>query len=214
MSCVSTSTSTYSPQPASVIIPLFSAYSAVNQTVTGTFNGTASSITASYNVLYVSSTTYKVDLAYKTSSVSGIATLWLLKDGTVEALNLAGHNITQDASMYFQLYFSLWETELVYEQLITTSTAYSYFHSTGTSTVTVGPTTFAVTTYTANTTPETIQSCNGDSLTLASGSFSVGTASGSNYPLIISINIAGSETTSGVSSTISFVSQINSASVA
>jgi hypothetical protein len=216
---VTTSTSTSLAQPASVLIPLFNAYSAVSQTVQGTFNGTANSITASYTVVYVSSTTYKVSVAYLTPDKSGTATVWLLKDGTVVALTLAGHNFTGSlAGMYFQEYFVLWETEIGFEQRMVSSTSLSFFHSTGTSTVTVGPSVFTVTNYTANSLPETISECNGQSITLTTGSFSLGTPSGANYPLITYIDVAGSETTVGVSgtstTTYSFTSQITSVTAA
>jgi len=173
-----------------------------------------------YNVLYVSSTTYKVNIAYTLPNKTGTATLWLLKDGTVVALTLAGHNITgASAGTYFQTYFGGWETELIYEQQITTSASYSFFHSTGTSTVTIGPSTFTVTSYTANSLPMTIPGCNVASISLTTGNFSVGTALGSSYPLITYIDVAGSITTvdlSGTPSTTTFslTSQITAVTVA
>jgi hypothetical protein len=171
-------------------------------------------------VVYVSSTTYKVEIAYKTPDKTGTAVVWLLKDGTVIALTLVGHNITgSSAGTYFQTYFGLWETEIEFEQKLTSSTAFSYFQSTGTSTVTLGPSTFPVTNYTASSLPETIPLCSGESITLTSGSFSLGTPSGANYPLITYVDVAGSETSMGVSGTLStttysFTSQITSITVA
>jgi hypothetical protein len=165
----------------------------------------------------VNSTTYQVNIAYNSPGKTGTTTVWLLKDGTVVALDLAGHHFTGAAAgTYFQTYFGLWETELEYEQQITTSTSFSFFHTTGTSTVTVGPSTFTVTNYTANSLPETIPLCNGESDTLTTGSFSVGTPSGSSYPLITYIDVAGSKTTVGTSgtTTFSFIDQITSVTVA
>jgi hypothetical protein len=171
-------------------------------------------------VVYESPTTYKVSISYILPDKSGTATVWLLKDGTVVALTLVGHNITgASASAYFQTYFGLWETELVFEQQITSSTSFSFFHSTGTSTVTIGPSTFSVTNYTGNSLPETIPGCNGQSMTLTAGGFSLGTPGGSSYPLITYIDVDGSETPLGVSGTLStttysITSQITSVTVA
>jgi hypothetical protein len=201
------------------MIPLFNAYSNVTQTVRGTFNGTAFDLTASYAVVNVNSTTYEVNMVTTLAGNTIPTTAWFLKDGTVVRLDIAGHNLTKLASTYFQRYFSLWETELEYKQQITSSTSFSFFHSTGTSTVTIGPNTFTVTKYTANSLPETIPGCNGASDTLSTGDFSVGTPSGSSYPLITNIDIAGSRTTVGSSGTpsttsYSFISQITSVTVA
>jgi hypothetical protein len=178
-------------------------------------NGTAYNFTASYTVVYASSTTYKVNIVYKVPGQTYSPTVWLLKDGNVEALYLAGHNFTgSSAGTEFQNYFFLWETELNYAQQITTSSSFSHFHSTGTSTVTAGPSTFTVTNYAANSLPETISLCNGISISLTAGSFSVGTASGSSYQLITYIDIGGSKTGTSGTTTYSFVSQITSATVA
>ena len=210
-----------STQPASVIIPLLNAYSAITQTYQGAVNGTASSFTASYQVLYVSSTTYKVNITYVLPSKAEMTTVWLLKDGTVIGLEIKGYDFNDSASQTFQNYFGLWRTALGLNQQIETYTSSSFLKSTGTSTVTLGPSTFTVTNYTATSLPETIPGCNGESLTVTTaGSFSVGTPiGGSSYPLVIDFEIAGSEVTVGISgtpstTTFSFTCQITSVTVA
>jgi len=207
-------TSTASTQPASVIIPLLSAYSAITQTFQGTLNGTASTFTATYNVVYVSSTTYKVDITDVTPAKTYSTTAWLLKDGTVVGLVINGHNFNASASTSFQNYFGNWELELEYGLQITSSASYSYFHSTGTATVTAVPSTFTVTNYVANSLPETISLCNGESLALTSGSFSVGTPTGSSYPLITYIQAAGSRAVPGSTVAFSFTAQMTSVTAA
>jgi hypothetical protein len=145
--------------------------------------------------------------------------MWLLKDGTVVGLTLVGHNFTSTAAEYFNEYFGLWAKELGYEQLVTTAASDSYFHSTGTTTVTAGPSTFSVTNYTLNSFPETITECNGQSTTLTTGNLSVGAPSGTNYPLITYINVAGTDEVINLygtlsTSTYSFTSQVTSVTVA
>jgi len=179
-------------------------------------NGKAHNLTASYQVVYSSSTEYEINITVALPHRNYSTTVWLLGNGTVASMTNAGTNFTgAAANEYFQGIFSLWGTELAYAQQITTSTSYSYFSSTGTSTVTLGPSTFTVTNYTAKALPETISLCNGQSSTLTAGSFSVGTPSGSSYPLITYIDLAGSSAgASGTTTTYSFISRITSVTVA
>jgi hypothetical protein len=186
----------------------------MTQTFQGTINGTSKDFTASYKVVYVSSTTYKVNITDVTPVKTYLTTVWFLKDGTVVGLDIDGHNMNASASTSFQTYFAPWEQELEYGQQITTSTSYTFFQSNGTSTVTAGPSTFTVSNYAANSLPETIPFCNGDSTTLTTaGSFSVGTPSGSSYPLITYIHVGGSRTLGTISTTFDFTAQITSVTV-
>jgi hypothetical protein len=164
--------------------------------------------------VYASPTTYKVSITDVTPANTYLTTAWLLKDGTVIGLVINGHNLNASASTSFQKYFSLWEKALGYAQLIESYTPTSYLKSTGTSTVTLGPSAFTVTNYSATSPPETIPGCNGDSTTLTAGSFSVGTPSGSSYPLVTYFDAAGSKTASGSTETFSFIGQMTSVTVA
>jgi hypothetical protein len=211
-----------SAQPARAIIPLLNAYSAVTWALQGTVNGTAYNFTASYTVVSVNSTVYQVNILELTPSQSIATTVWFLNNGIVAALDIAGNNFSGTlAGYYFQTYFSLWENAIEYGQLIATFTSpSSFFHSTGTSPVTLGPSEFAVTNYTSNSLPETISGCNGASVTLTSGGvFSVGAPSGSDYQLITYLTAAGYGTITGTSgeqqtTTFNIVSQITSVTVA
>jgi len=170
-------------------------------------------------VLYVSSTTYEVNITDLTPTKTYLTTAWFLKDGTVVGLVINGHNLNTSASASFQTYFSLWEKALGLEQELLTYTSSPFVKSTGTSTVTLGPSTFTVTNYTATSVPETVPGCNGESNTFTTGSFSAGTPSGSSYPLATYFDAAGSRTTVGTSGTpstitYSFIGQITSATVA
>jgi hypothetical protein len=214
MSCVTT---TASGQPASVIIPLLDAYSAITQTYHGTVNGTTSSFTASYSVVYASSTTYKVDITDVTPTSTYHPTVWLLKDGTVEALQLGGHNYTgSSAGTEFQTYFYSWENELQYLQQVETPSSLSFFHSTGTSMVTAGPSEFSVANYTANSLPETVPLCNGESFTFSTANISLGMPNGASYQIAPYVDLVGTETNSetGLTTIFNFVADITSVTVA
>ena len=93
-------------------------------------------------------------------------------------------------------------------------TAQGYFHSTGTSTVSLGPTQVSVTTYSANTLPETITNCGGTTTTLTAYSFSVGTPQGSTTPLVTNEHFAGSDTSNGQTTNFNYVLQVTSVTVA
>jgi len=210
-----------SAQPSSIIISLLNAYTALTWVFQGAVNGSAYNFTASYNVVLVNLTTYQVNILELTSNRSISATIWFLKDGTVAALDIDGSSFSGTlAGYYFQTYFSLWENTIEYAQLIVASTSSSSFlHSKGTSTITLGRSEFAVTNYTADSLPETIQGCNGESVTLNSGSiFSVGAPTGSTYQLVTYLTAAGSDVTIGPSGqqqmmTFNVTSWITSASV-
>lgn len=174
-------------------------------------------------MLYASPTTYKVNIIDVTSGQTDNTTVWFLKDGKVVGLVINGINANASASgpsYYFQLYFSLWEKALGIGQQMETYASSSYFSSTAHSTEKIGPSTFTVTNYTASSLPETIPGCNGESITLNTGSFSVGTPiGGSSYPIVTYFDIAGSEITVGVSgtpskTTFSFAGQMTSVTVA
>ncbi len=192
---------------------MFNAYSAMSQNFQMTINGTNFTYTASYTTSYVSSTTYKVVIA--SSAYATPFTMWLLKNGTIAGINYAGSNYTgAAASAYYQSsrLFTVWGSSVSFGQLLTTeyTGATSYFHSTGTSTETLGPSTFTVTGYAANSLPETIPSCGGVSDTLTTANLSVGSAKGSSYLFPTYVDVAGT----GPTTSYSIVSQVTSVTVA
>jgi hypothetical protein len=97
---------------------------------------------------------------------------------------------------------------------LSTYTASQYFHSTGTSSVKLGPTTVTVTNYVANTLPQTITSCpSGTTTTLTSYKMSVGQPTGTSFQLVTNIQIAGSSTTNGQTSNFAYTIQVVSLTV-
>jgi len=183
-----------------------------------TINGTNFSYTASYTTSYVSSTTYKVVIV--SSAYANPFTMWLLKNGTIAGINYAGSNYTGAAAgAYYQSsrLFTAWGSGVSFGLLLGTQYAgsTSYFHSTGSSTETLGPSTFTVTGYAANSLPETIQSCSGVSDTLTTASMSVGSAKGSTYIFPTYVDVAGTISALGTgTTTYSIVSQVTSVTVA
>ena len=72
-----------------------------------------------------------------------------------------------------------------------------YFHSTGTASATFGPTTFDVTTYVANNTPETFNVC-GNQFTLDQWTLQLGTPPNTSATFVTYIHSVGSEVVNGV----------------
>jgi hypothetical protein len=105
----------------------------------------------------------------------------------------------------------------VFGQQLTTDYIYAtaYFHSTGTTPVTLGANTFTLTNYAANSLPETVPSCAGAGITLTTASMSIGTPNGANYPFPFDVDVVGSST-GGMMGNVTFTitSQITSIIVA
>ena len=174
------------------MIPLLQAYSALSLTFNGVSGGQTFNETSSYSTNYVSSTTYSISLTTSISSNGGTpqsstSTIWILKNGTTIAVDEDGYNLTGTEGVAITTgFFAGFYEEVDIGGQLNTYTASSYFHSTGTSTVTIGPSTFKVTNYAANTLPETFTTCGVGSTTLTQYTLSVGTPGGSSYPLVTS----------------------------
>lgn len=182
-------------------MPLLSAYSAMTIQANGTESSPGTSATSynyteSYNVVYHSSTTYKVDLVTLTEGVNISSTVWILNNGTAIAINEAGFNLTGSYLTPDTVVglFAAFTLQIQADSYIGLYTSSNYFHATGTSTVMIGPTQVTVTTYQANTLPETVSGC-GQTATLTAYSFSVGTPKGATVPLVTYEHFAGTSGT-------------------
>lgn len=183
----------------------------------GTSSSTSSSFVESYTTDYVSSTTYKVTLNLNSSSGSSSSsaeslgyTAYVLKNGTVDAVTIAeggqNFNLTgSEASSESAGVFAGFILQLEYASNLGAFTSVSSFHTTGTSTTTIGSNTFKVTNYAANSLPETITNCDGSTSNLTAFSLSVGTPNGATVPLITTAHIAETTTASGGSTSSSDV---------
>ena len=173
---------------------------------------TTRSFTFSYSVVYVSSTTYKVEGDY-VATKSHQYTAWFLKNGTALAVYIGNHNDTGAAAASdVQTYFG--EFASVQGFLQEQSLYSNLFRANGTSTVTIGTETFTVTNYVALKLPETIQLCNGETDSLTAYMLSEGTPSGSTLELPTYTNIAGSSTLNGTTTPFGFTIQITAFTVA
>jgi len=186
--------------------------------LTLSFGGKTSTMTSSrnftlsYSVVYVTSTTYKVDLTY-VATKSHQYTAWLLKNGTTLAVyngqaNETGAQASSDVQNYFGEFASV--QNFLQEQSIYSN----LFRSNGNSTVTIGGQTFTVTNYVTNNLPETIQLCNGETDTLTAYNLSEGTPSGSSFELPTYASIAGTATANGTTTPFSFTVKITAFTVA
>ena len=184
-------------------------------TFQGTENNKSVDLDFSYTLAYKGPPTYKVNIDIVLNGKSHPYTLWDLINGTVLALLAPnGVNSTGSAASNTVLgYF--YDLEALYT-LALQSTNGAYFHSTGTSTATIGTNSFTTTDYVANTTPETIQGCNGSgSGSVSNFNVNLGTPSGSNFELVVSSTFVGSITdASGTTTTFDFTYQTTALTLA
>jgi hypothetical protein len=177
---------------------------------TGSFN-----FSESYTTNYASSTTYKVTVTEGSGAQNEVTTVWVLKNGTALAIAITGdpQNITgSEAQEFIVGVFAGFTVQVQADAELTYYTNTGFFHSTGTSTVSIGPTSVKVTNYAANTLPETVDEC-GQTTTLTAFTLSVGTPSGASSPLVTYEHIAGSDVVDGTTNTFSEVLQVTSITV-
>jgi len=160
----------------------------------GTKNLKQRDVNMSYTVVSESSTTYKVSISYTINGKGKAGTIWIFKNGTILAGELNGKNYTGSTVNNYVL--GGFETiNTLYNLAMQAGTITPYFHSAGTSTATIGTNSFTVTDYMANTTPETIQVCNGEPLVINAYNVYIGMPSGSSLKMITSANFSVTLTT-------------------
>ena len=148
-------------------------------------NGTNSTVSESYTVLYSSATTYKVNMTLTEDGYPSVNfTAWVLTNGTAFAVDLSGQNMTgqQAADNYPLLALGFSEEMGVASQAI--SGAYSpYLHETTSGTATFGPTTMNVVNYAAASLPFTVSAC-GETETFTAYSLQIGSATSGSQPIL------------------------------
>ena len=196
------------------MVPLLTTFSAMTLQYNGSSNGQSFNGTSSYNVVYASASTIKVNVNYNAGSQSEALTAWILRsNGTFIAVDTSGTNITGIAGQGIaEGTFAGFIIEIESGQSLSSLTSTSQFHSTGTSTVTLGPTKMTVTNYAANAFPMTVTTCTG-STSLTAFSLSAGTPPGTSFQLITSFREAGSSTFSGQTSSVNYVLAVTSVTV-
>jgi len=179
-----------------------------------TSGASQTSLTEAYNRVYASSTTYKITITSNEGGQNTTQTAWILKDGTVLAIEEAGTNLTGSIAQDMVIgLFAGFAAEVQAGSQLSTYTASQYFHSTGTMSVTIGTNTFTVTNWAANTLPQTITSCTGTSTNLTAYKLSVGTPKGTSYAVVTYMQLAGSSTVNGQPESFSYIIQIISLTV-
>jgi hypothetical protein len=154
----------------------------------------STSATETYNVVYTSSTTYKVDISETQSLGILNATAWVLKNGTAVAYSYLGQNITgSEASGLYEGLMTPFFLESEYSILAQTLTSANGVQAASGGTATFGSTATALTNYTAESVPLTVAMCGG-SLTLTSASIQIATVRSTGPSLLTAINASGSET--------------------
>ena len=199
-SCSTTYTSMASTTPALTVqsvLPFFQAASAMEVVWNGTGSGSGFNFTGSYQVVSAITsggvTTYKVDINYVTNgNMTESGTAWLQSNGNVIAVNAFGQNLT--GSQGSSLLVAVMAPFLAEANFDNQAFLYmgSYFHSAGTSSVTLGPTTMQVTNYAANNLPETYTEC-GYTGTLNTFTAQIGTVPGTSLTLVTLVSFSGTE---------------------
>ncbi|MDG6925064.1 MAG: hypothetical protein JRN09_00775 [Nitrososphaerota archaeon] len=143
-----------------------------------------------------------------------MATAWILKSGSVIAIDFSGQNVTGSEAQSVSIsFFSGFIIQMEADQEINFYTSANYFHSKGISTVTIGSTEVTVTSYVANSLPATYNSC-GSQTTLTAYSFSVGVPQGASNNLVTSEHFAGSDSSNGQTTTFQVYLQVTSITLA
>jgi hypothetical protein len=151
----------------------------------GTVSGQSTNATFSYLVTSASGGIYNVNITE--SSAAGPETSTFVVDAnndTVLSYVIAGYSMTgSEAKESFDGMMALFGLEAAYGGELNIYTSSAYFHSTGTTSETFGTTTFPVTTYVANSLPETVSAC-GITTTITAFTIKVGTPTGTSLPFV------------------------------
>jgi len=161
----------------------------------------------SYSVVYTGPT-YKVSISVLLNGASIPLTVWIQPSGNIVAFydGSTGKNYTGSGAVNdFLSYFTDLENLQTFALLASTSAG---FHSTGTSTTTIGTSSFPVTNYLANTTPETVQICGTETVVLNTYNVNLGTPTGSGMEIVTSATFAATETTSTGTTTLDYKYQV------
>jgi hypothetical protein len=146
--------------------------------------GTVQSVNSSYSVVYSSSTTYKVSVHSNFTGNSVVTTAWVLKSGTFVAASQGGYNFTgnQGETLYLESMnpFIFEQTYDVLTGTVATNVGAQVANQTS---VTLGPSTVAVSNYAVAKLPETFSTC-GESQTIMNFEMQAGTVKGATYPLM------------------------------
>jgi hypothetical protein len=168
--------------------------------LSGTSDGKAVNVSESY-VVTSKGPPLSVNMSFTANATSESFGMSINPNGTLASISINGSTIPsqyvgQYGSLYASSLFFGFGFEVEYHDSLGNFTSPSIVHSTGTSTVTIGSVSVPVTTYTLNSSPESADYCGGK-VTLNSFTLSEGMPAGSQFPLVTYLNVAGSGTSNG-----------------
>ncbi len=175
--------------------------------ISGTFNGTTSNDTLGYMITSSSGGIYNGNIT-ETAAGTTISYAFSVDSNNNSVLSVTYFGSTfkgAEAKTFFDGTFALFGLEYTYGGALGLYTSSSYFHSTGAASMTFGTTTFQVTTYVANSLPETINAC-GESSTLTDYTLGVGTPPGTSLQFITYLHVAGTDSSGTFDDTFQLVS--------
>ena len=180
----------------------------------GTSDGKAANISESYNVVSSTSSQLNVTVGFTSNATTESFGAVIDTNGTLLSLSLNGTTIPgSEGSLMLSGLFVGFITEAEFTDSLNNYTSGLQFHTTGSSTVSIGTVSVPVTTYAANSLPVTVSDCSGSS-TLTAFSLSEGTPSGGHVAIVTSMTIAGSGTSNGTPTSFDISLAVTSITVA
>jgi hypothetical protein len=231
VTCTGTYTSYTQTTSSTTVNPLSFDFSFLNQfkalsvVVNSSSGGTPTSEALSYSIVASSGSLKEVNfttVVMTNSTTENIGSSAWVDVSASSVLNVTesvgGYSYTLTGASAQTLFTSSMIIFTVYQS--TFGSAYysyfissQYFHTTGTSHMSFGPTSFDVTTYKANNTPEVINTCN-NVFTLDDYTLQVGTPPGTTTTFVTKIQFVGSEVLNGVNTQENFTYELTSMTLA
>ena len=145
-------------------------------------------------------------MTFGTSSTSGTTVTFVVdsNNNTVLSVSFSGQSLPKSyAKQEFDAFMGIFGLQEYYGNELSVFTSSAYFHSTGTTPMTFGTVTFPVTTYEANTLPESFTSC-GITSNITAYSLEVGTPPGTSLQFITYLHFAGTSSSSSTAEDVTF----------
>jgi hypothetical protein len=167
-------------------------------------NGTLRTDAISYTRSTMSPGIYNVTMTFTTGGTQSEQGSFVVNtnNDTVLSATFSGYTFPKsEAKGFFDSFMGIFGLQITYSDELGVFTNSAYFRNAGTSPKTFGTVTFDVTTYVANNTPETFDTC-GVSATITAYTLEVGTPPGSSLQFITYLHFEG--TSNGQSENVTF----------
>jgi hypothetical protein len=202
----STTTTSASSFSLSNFTSTFAAFSSMKVHLNGTFNGYSGDVTSTYEVVYASATTYKVNVNLTSGGTTADYTVWALRNGSAIAVYTNGQNYTGSyASTFYEGAMAAFLVELEFSspQFLPAFTSGLFVHETDHYTSTLGQAQVDFTDYAPSSLPLQIDQC-GVTTDFSTYMLQTGTVSGFSGTLLTNIDISGSFTANGTTENVDF----------